>query len=148
MILWIKHQRLFKLLNCLHKVVMTIFLWSVLRKICSIKINALFRLNSDYMVIFKNLQDNSQFATIARQVRPDKMKFLLWAYKDETSSLHTYLILYLKPDSEERFWERSNILEDLEHAYITHWKRKRLICKVTMVLSACLRTLRRTCLCS
>ena len=28
-------------------------------------------LNSSYMVIFKNPQDNSQFATIARQIRPE-----------------------------------------------------------------------------
>ena len=47
-------------------------------------------LNSDYMVIFKNLRDNSQFATIARQIRPDKVKFLMWAYKDATSSPHSY----------------------------------------------------------
>ena len=33
-----------------------------------------FNLNSDYMVIFKNPLDNSQFATIARQIRPDKVK--------------------------------------------------------------------------
>ena len=38
-------------------------------------------LNSDYMVIFKNLRVNSQFATIARQIRPDQMKFLMLAYK-------------------------------------------------------------------
>ena len=29
-------------------------------------------LNSDYMVIFKNPQHNSQFVTTARQTRPDK----------------------------------------------------------------------------
>ena len=54
------------------------------------------------MVIFKNPRDNSQFATIARQIRPDKVKFLMWAYKDATSFPHTYLMLDLKPDIEER----------------------------------------------
>ena len=43
------------------------------------KINAL-SLNSDYMMIFKNLRENSQFATIARQIRSDKVKLLMWAY--------------------------------------------------------------------
>ena len=61
-------------------------------------------LNFDYMVIFKNPRDNSQFATIARQLRPDKVKFFMWACKDTTSP-HTYLMLDLKPDSEERFRE-------------------------------------------
>ena len=31
-------------------------------------------LNSDYMVIFKKPGDKSQFATIVRQIRPDKVK--------------------------------------------------------------------------
>ena len=60
-------------------------------------------LNSGYMMIFKNPGDNSQFATITRQIHPDKMKFLMWAYKDATSSPHLYLVLDLKPDTEERF---------------------------------------------
>ena len=59
--------------------------------------------NSDYMVIFKNPRDNSQFATIARQIRPDKVKFLMWAYKVATSSLHCYLRFHMKPETEARF---------------------------------------------
>ena len=77
-------------------------------------------LNSNYMVIFKNHQDDSQFATITRQIHPDKVKFLMWAYKDTTSSLHTYLMLDLTPDTEDRFRVRNNILEDPQHVYITH----------------------------
>ena len=77
-------------------------------------------LNSNYMVIFRNPQDNSEFATIARQIRPDKLKFLMWAYKDATSSPYTYLMLDLKPETEERFRVRSYILEDTRHVYIMH----------------------------
>ena len=64
-------------------------------------------LNSDYMVIFTNSRDNSQFSTIAKQIRPDKVKFLMWTYKDATSS-------------RERLRVRSNILEDPQHVYITY----------------------------
>ena len=74
-------------------------------------------LNSDYMVIFKNSRDNSQFATIARQIRPDNVKFLMWAYKDAISSLHSYFMLDLKPDTEERFRVQSNILDYPQHVY-------------------------------
>ena len=95
------------------------------------------------MVIFDNLRDNSQLATIARQIRPDKMKFLMRAYKDATSSPHTYLMLDLKPDTEERFRVRSNIWK-IHNMYILRTERE--ICKVTMVSSACLRTLRRICI--
>ena len=63
-------------------------------------------MNSDYMVIFKNPRDNLQFATIARQIRLDKVNFLMWAYRDATSSSHTNLMLDLKPDTEEMFQVR------------------------------------------
>ena len=72
------------------------------------------------MLIFKYPQDNSQFATIGRQLCLDKVKFLMWAYKDATSSPHTYLMLDLKLDTEERFRVRSNILEDPQDVYIAH----------------------------
>ena len=85
-------------------------------------------LNSNYMVIFKNPRDNSQFATIARQIRLDKNKFLMWVYKDAASFPHTYLMFDLKPNTEERFRVRSNILEDPQNVYITHGKRKIIIC--------------------
>ena len=91
-------------------------------------------LNSDYLVIFKNPRDNSKFATIARQIRPYKVKFLMWAYKDATSSPHSYLTLDLKPHTEERFRVQSNILEDPQHVYITYSKGKIIICNLTMVL--------------
>ena len=77
-------------------------------------------LNSDYMVIFKNPRDNSQFATMAKQIRLDKDKFLIWAYKDSTSSPHLHLMLDLKPDTEERIRMRRNILEDPQHVYIIY----------------------------
>ena len=102
-----------KVLNCLHVVVMTTFPLSILRKICSIKMNVLLV----YMVIFKKPQNNSQFtitvqATVARQISPDKMKFLMWAYRDVISSRHNYLMFDLKPNIAIRFRVRSNFLED------------------------------------
>ena len=63
------------------------------------------------------------------------------------TSPHTYLMLDLKPDTDERFRVRSNILKDPQDVYIKHWKRKRVICKVTMMLSTCLRTSRKISLC-
>ena len=51
-------------------------------------------------------------------MRPDKVKFLMWTYKDATSSPHTYSMLELKPDTEEWFRVRSNILGDPKHVYI------------------------------
>ena len=44
----------------------------------------------------------------------------MWAYKDATSSPHTYLMIDLKPDTEERFRVQSNIFEDPQHLHITY----------------------------
>ena len=41
-------------------------------------------LNSDCMVIAKNLRDKTQFTNLARQFMPRKYKFLLWAFEDTT----------------------------------------------------------------
>ena len=117
MILWMKHQRALKLLSCLHVVVnlFVIYLTHLFHKNqCTLHFNL------DYVVIFKNPRDNSQFATIARQIRPDKVKFLMWAYKVATSSLHCYLMLHMKPETEASFRVRSNILEDPQQVYITY----------------------------
>ena len=52
-------------------------------------------LNSTYMMIFKNPRDNSQFATIARQIRPDKVEFLMWSYKDAISfRIRTWCLIW------------------------------------------------------
>ena len=75
--------------------------------------------NSDYMVVFMNARENSQLATIARQIHPDKVRLLMWADKDATSP-HSFLMLDLKPDTEERFRVQRYILEDPQHVYITY----------------------------
>ena len=41
-------------------------------------------LNSHYIVLFKNLRDASQFASLARQTYPHKSAFAIEAYKDAT----------------------------------------------------------------
>ena len=75
--------------------------------------------NSDYMVVFKNARVNSKLATIARQIHPDKVRLLMWADKDATSP-HSFLMLDLKPGTEERFRVQRYILEDLQHVYIKY----------------------------
>ena len=97
------------------------------------------------MVIFKNPQDNSQFSTIARQIRPDKVKFLVGSQR--RNIIFAYLLdarfktrQWRKVSSEEQhFWRSATCV------YST-LKDKRIICKVAMELSACLGTLRRFCL--
>ena len=67
-------------------------------------------LNSDYMIIFKNARDQSQISNLARQISPSNTKFILWAYKDATHQPHSYLLLDLVPDTDDKYRVRTNIL--------------------------------------
>ena len=67
-------------------------------------------LNTHYMVLFKNPRDVTQFSALARQMYSTGWKFAVEAYRDATtSSSHGYLLIDLKPDTDERFRLRTNI---------------------------------------
>ena len=78
-------------------------------------------LNSDYMVIFKNARDQSQFSHLARQFMPHNKEFVQWAYNDATQKPYSYLFLDLKAETEDRYRVRSEIIPDennLQYVYI------------------------------
>ena len=79
-------------------------------------------LNTHYFVIFKNPRDNQQIGVLAMQIYPSKSKFMIEAYEDATSQAYGYLLLNLKPTTEECYRVRSNILpNDVEQPYFyTH----------------------------
>ena len=67
-------------------------------------------LNTHYMILFKNPRDVTQFAALARQMYSTGWKFAVEAFKDATSSTaHGYLLVDLKPDTEERFRLRTSV---------------------------------------
>ena len=66
-------------------------------------------LNSHYLVLFKNPRDAGQFAVLARQMYPNGSKFAVEAFKDATEQPYGYLLVDLKPDTEERLRLRTNV---------------------------------------
>ena len=58
-------------------------------------------LNAHYMVLFKNPRDASQFASLARQMYPNKSAFAVEAYKDATREPYSYLFVDLRPEQDE-----------------------------------------------
>ena len=138
-ILWMKHQRVLKLLNCLQVVVMTIFLWSISHKIYSIKINALLT----YIPITWWISRTPE--TIHNLLlSQDKYAWIRWSSLCRlTKAQHhlripTWCLIWNHTLREvSNFRVRSNILEDPQHVYITHWKRKIIICEVTVVRVWC-----------
>jgi hypothetical protein len=66
-------------------------------------------LNSHYMILFKNPRDAGQFATLARQMYPSGSKFAIEAFKDATEAPFGYLLIDMKPDTDEKHRLRTNI---------------------------------------
>lgn len=75
-------------------------------------------LNSDYMVIFKNARDQSQFMHLAKQVMPNNAKHLLQVYQEATQKPHAYLFLDLRPATPDQYRVRSNILDSVQYVYM------------------------------
>ena len=88
MMLWMKHQRALKLLNCLHLVVMATFRWSISQFFFR-KNQCALSLNSDYIVIFKNPQINNLLLSQDKHV-PIKWSSLCGLTK--TQMISTYLL--------------------------------------------------------
>jgi hypothetical protein len=82
------------------------------------KQNRTMSLNAHYIVLFKNPRDANQVATLARQMYPGNCKFMLEAYKDATEKSYGYLLIDLKPDTDEKFRVRTNIFSDDAKQYV------------------------------
>ena len=74
-------------------------------------------LNSHYIVLFENPREAMQVATLARQMYPGQSKFLVEAFKNATEKPFGYLLLDLKPDTDEKYRVRTNIFPD-ERQYV------------------------------
>jgi hypothetical protein len=69
------------------------------------------RLNSQYIVLFKNPSDSSQINIIGRQMNPTTPNFLSAAYMDATRRPHGYIFIDLRQETPEHLRVRTNILE-------------------------------------
>ena len=72
-------------------------------------------LNSQYIFLFKNPRDSLQITTLARQMYPGRSKFLIEAFQDATSKPHGYLLLDLKPKTDDKLRVRTGILPKDDH---------------------------------
>jgi hypothetical protein len=75
-------------------------------------------LNTHYIVLFKNPRDANQVTPLARQIYPGKSKFVVEAFKDATKNPYGYLLIDLKPKTDERYRIHTNILPDDDRQYV------------------------------
>ena len=67
-------------------------------------------LNAHYIVLFKSSRDKQQISMLARQINPGKVQEFMRSYEDATSSPHGYLMLDLKPTTDDQQRLKTNIL--------------------------------------
>ena len=71
-------------------------------------------LNSNYMVIFKNPRDKTQFTNLVKQFMPRKYIFLLWALEDATKLPRSYLLLNMRPETYNKLQFRAEVFSDVK----------------------------------
>ena len=68
-------------------------------------------LNAHYIVLFRNMRDESQVRTLARQIHPENSKYLTMAYKLAVGEKrHGYLIIDLSIGANRKYHLRSGFL--------------------------------------
>ena len=75
-------------------------------------------LNTHYIVMFKNPRDASQVAVLARQMYPGKSRFVVEAFQDATKKPHGYLLIDLRPETDDAYRIRTNIFPDDDRQYV------------------------------
>ena len=76
-------------------------------------------LNTEYVVLFRNPRDKSQFGHFARQLEPKRSKDLVDAYVDATSRPYSHLLVDLKPLTPDQLRYRSDSLtRDRQVVYV------------------------------
>jgi len=76
-------------------------------------------LNARYLIVFKNISDGTQFATLSRQLYPHSSKFAIEAHADAMSVPYGYLLVDLNPNQEARFRLRMSILPgETQYVYV------------------------------
>ena len=76
------------------------------------------RVNSHYIVLFKNPSDRLQVSTLARQLYPSNSKLFTEAFRDATSKPFSYLFVDLTQSCPDKFRLRANVLPDEGQTYV------------------------------
>ena len=69
-------------------------------------------LNAHYIVLFKSPRDKQQISVLARQVDPGHVQEFMKRYEEATKLPHGYLMLDLKPSTDDQHRLKSNVLPE------------------------------------
>ena len=69
-------------------------------------------LSAHYIVLFKSPRDKQQILVLARQVNPGHVQEFMKSYEEATKRPHGYLMLDLKPTTDDQHRLKSNVLPE------------------------------------
>ena len=69
-------------------------------------------LKTQYIVLFKIPRNQGHIRSLAQQVFPRQVKFLMDAFKEATRSNHGYLLLHLHPQTPDQLRVRSRLFKN------------------------------------
>ena len=81
-------------------------------------------LNAHYIVLFKSPRDRQQISILARQVNPGRVQEFMKSYGKATSRAHGYLMLDLKPTTDDKERLKTNILPGETNALEQYVRKK------------------------
>ena len=77
------------------------------------------RLNSHYILLFKNARDATKVDNLARQMYPGKSAFMNEAFKSTTSAPYVYLLIDLEQETDDKLRLKTGIFpEDVQYVYL------------------------------
>ena len=77
-------------------------------------------LNSDCMVIFKNPRGKTQLRNLAKQFMPRKYTFLLWAFEDATKLPRSYLLMDMRPETDNKLRVCARTFNDVSYPQVVY----------------------------
>lgn len=77
-------------------------------------------LNTHYLFLFKNPRDSSFISHLARQIYPNNSKFMVESYQQATQKPHSFLLVDLKQNTDERLRLIGNFdsNDGIKYAYV------------------------------
>lgn len=76
------------------------------------------RINSDYLVLFKNPADNLQISILARHLFPGQTKYFMESFKDATKKPHGYLMIDLTQYTPDEYRLKTDIFSQTPTIYV------------------------------
>jgi hypothetical protein len=76
------------------------------------------RINTDYLILFKNPADQLHVSVIARQLFPRNTRYFLDSYSDATAAPHGYLFIDLTQYTPDHYRLKTNILSSTPTIYL------------------------------